>query len=620
MTKSADKRRGLCRAVDARRLGLERLEDRQLLTVNISGNGNTDAASLLAAGGPGNVNAAGFVNVGRGSTNNTSVTYLGGGWVITANHVTIDNNVGPIRFGASNYQVDMSSITQLRNADDSPTDLKVFRLTTDPGLPSILPSLISSATPTGRQIMIGNGLSQGVQRFWTVDKNSPNWIWTQQAAPADPGQEDYAGYDAVSPRVIRWGENHVNQASVALDYGNGTFVHAYSTQFDNLDYTGTAPLPHEAQGTVGDSGGAVFTFSGGQWKLAGIMVVIGVFNSQPASTAVFGTQTYIADMSYYRDSILEITSSVQDRGLFYEGSSRFDAAGTPVAPLPYANDNAIASDKAAYLPGTGAATFANVSSYSRGINGLYVDVAGLRPNIKAADFVFKVGNNNTPSSWAVAPDPLSVVVRPGAGLSGSDRVEITWADGAIRNTWLQVTLAANANTGLAKPDVFFFGNAVGDTGLGNSATQATVNATDELAVRNNSEPLFANISITNIYDFNRDGVVNITDALLSRNFPTSAGNVVRFLNLSNPPAAPEAAPLVAVETQAVLAGLVLPVLPADEDDVPPLRTEPPLVKSVSGEQQAVASVFAQWESDPAGMDSLDQEPNLEELDSLTFDP
>jgi hypothetical protein len=368
---------------------------------------------------------------------------------------------------------------------------------------------------------------------------------------------------------------------------------------------------------VGDSGGAVFTFSGGQWKLAGIMVVIGVFNSQPASTAVFGTQTYIADMSYYRDSILQITSSVQDRGLFYEGSSRFDATGTPVAPLPYANDNAIATDKTAYLPGTGAATFANVSSYSRGINGLYVDVAGLRPNITAADFVFKVGNNNTPSSWAVAPDPLSVVVRPGAGLSGSDRVEIIWADGAIRNTWLQVTLEANANTGLAKPDVFFFGNAVGDTGLGNSATQATVNATDELAVRNNSESLFANIPITNIYDFNRDGVVNTTDALLSRNFPTSAGNVVRFLNLSNPPAAPEAGPLVAVETSAAL---VLPVLRADEDDAPPLRTEPPLFKSVSGEQQAVASVFAQWESDPAGMDSLDQEPNLEELDSLTFDP
>lgn len=584
-----------------------------MLTVNISGNGNTDAASLLAAGGPGNVNAAGFVNVGRGSTNNTSVTYLGAGWVITAAHVTIDNAIGPIRFGASSYQADMSSITQLRNDDGTLTDLKVFRLTTDPGLPSILPSLIGEAAPAGRQILIGNGLNQGIQRFWSVDTNPPNWVWTQQPSPAVPGPADASGFDAVGSRIIRWGENHVEDTGLLLDRGNDIFVHAYSTQFDSLEYTGTAALPHEAQASVGDSGGAVFSFSGGQWKLAGIMVAIGLYNAQPASTAVFGNQTYIADLSYYRDAILDITSSVQDRGLFYEGSTRFDTTGAPQAPLPYANDNAIATDKNAYLPGSGPATFANVTSYPLGINGLYVDVAGSRPNITASDFVFKVGNNNTPSTWAKAPGPLSVIVRAGAGVSGSDRVEITWAAGAIRNTWLQVTLSANVNTGLAEPDVFFFGNAVGDTGLGNSATQATVNTADELGVRNNPAALFTNISITNVFDFNRDGAVNTTDALLARNNPTNLGNALRLLNLSNPPAAPEAAPLIAPATQAVISGLATADPKSLQDQPPRVRFEPLLPKAGLEQQQAAAAiVFAQWQPDllNRGFDGPDSDQDL----------
>src|SRR5271167_4437590 len=68
-------------------LQLEILEQRQMLTVDISGNGNTDAASLAADGGPGNSGQAGFVNVGLSPTGGASVTYLGNGWIITANHV-----------------------------------------------------------------------------------------------------------------------------------------------------------------------------------------------------------------------------------------------------------------------------------------------------------------------------------------------------------------------------------------------------------------------------------------------------------------------------------------------------------------------------------------------------
>jgi hypothetical protein len=242
-------------------------------------------------------------------------------------------------------------------------------------------------------------------------------------------------------------------------------------------------------------------------------------------------------------------SGVVGRHLFYEGSTRYDVTN---AQFPgYSNDNAIATDKTALLPGAGPATFANLSNYIQGINGLMIDlsVGGMHASITAADFVFRVGNNNAPSTWALAPSPLSVSVRPGAGAGGSDRVEIIWDGGVIRNTWLEVTALATANTGLVAPDVFYFGNAVGDSGFGDTATQATVNVNDALGARNNPQSLFNNIPLSNVYDFNRDGQVNTTDQLIARNNPTSMANVVRFLEISSPPAAPEAEPAAAAVPQ-----------------------------------------------------------------------
>jgi hypothetical protein len=239
----------------------------------------------------------------------------------------------------------------------------------------------------------------------------------------------------------------------------------------------------------------------------------------------------------------------------------YNQSGT-ASPLRYdgndlainsADDGAIATDKVAYRPGDGAATFANVSSYSKGINGIMIDIAGPHGTITASDFIFRVGNNNSPSTWATAPAPTAFSVRAGAGLSGSDRVEFVWANGAIQKKWLEVISLAGANTGLAQSatlpagqaDAFFFGNSVGDTGLGDSATFASVDANDEVGVRSHYEQLFKNIPVTNIYDFDRDGAVNATDELIARNNYTTLSTVVRYLNLSNPPAAPQASPALA---------------------------------------------------------------------------
>ena len=138
------------------------------------------------------------------------------------------------------------------------------------------------------------------------------------------------------------------------------------------------------------------------------------------------------------------------------------------------------------LPGV-KATFANYTSYDKGINGLMIDVSGLPGPPTLNDFLFRQGSDNKPygndlnnpdDDWAWVPDPIAIAVRPGAGQYGADRVTLIWEDGVIRNCWLQVTVLATDATGLAENTVFYVGNTVGESG--NSTTDALVNATDEI--------------------------------------------------------------------------------------------------------------------------------------------
>ena len=190
------------------------------------------------------------------------------------------------------------------------------------------------------------------------------------------------------------------------------------------------------------------------------------------------------------------------------------------------DDGVVASDKQALLPG-GTATFANYTSYSRGINGIMVDVAGMQGMPTSDDFEFKVGNSDSPSGWDDAPEPTSITVRPGEGVDGSDRVTLIWPDGVIRKQWLQVTVLPGGNIGLAQPDVFYFGNAVGESG--NSAIDAKVNAFDVLGARDNQRTFFDPAPIDFPFDFDRNKKVNVLDMFIARNNMTHFINAVKLI-------------------------------------------------------------------------------------------
>jgi hypothetical protein len=203
---------------------------------------------------------------------------------------------------------------------------------------------------------------------------------------------------------------------------------------------------------------------------------------------------------------------VTGRFIFYNNSSWDGNSSTANA----SDDDAIAADKAPVFSGS-TANLANYTSYTRGINGIMVDI--LNPAnagaVSASDFSFKAGNDNNPAGWTDAPAPSSITRRAGAGVAGADRYTIIWPDNALQKQWLQVTVLASANTGLGATEVFYFGNAVGESGFGNGGTTAAVNLSDEIGARNNLNP-FGPVPIDNVFDYNRDKKVNLSDEISAR--------------------------------------------------------------------------------------------------------
>ncbi|MDP7287660.1 MAG: hypothetical protein QGH94_06680, partial [Phycisphaerae bacterium] len=263
---------------------------------------------------------------------------------------------------------------------------------------------------------------------------------------------------------------------------------------------------------------------------------------------------------------VESGGEVVGRHLFYNNSS-WDTVS---------DDDAIAADKTALLPGQTASP-ANYSSYSRGINGVMVDVDGLAGTPTAGDFAIEVNQAGAPDTWSPGPAP-TVTVRPGDGDGGSDRIVLTWADGAIVNQWVKVTVLSDANggdLGLASDDEFYFGNAIGDSdGDGDVDDDDYNNLKSQFGLRGAIGTLSS--------DLDGDGRVSLGDFVIVRN--SLGGEVQAPTVLAPAPAAAPGAPLAAptsqeavqtpLNTPAAAPGLVSvdePILPAASA---PTSTEP----------------------------------------------
>ena len=98
-----------------------------------------------------------------------------------------------------------------------------------------------------------------------------------------------------------------------------------------------------------------------------------------------------------------ISGGVEGRYVFYNNSS-FDGNNSSAN----ASDDLAISGKSALLPGL-PATYANYTNYSKGINGLFIDIAdlGSTQQLTASDFGFATGNSNVASGFqSLGIDPV----------------------------------------------------------------------------------------------------------------------------------------------------------------------------------------------------------------------
>ncbi len=379
-----------------------------------------------------------------------------------------------------------------------------------------------------------DGSSEGTADLWTSSTRSFSTNWNAFITP----YQGYLYFLETGNQLRAW-RTEISSPSVelfkVLDTGTGAVSIVGMTQTTDKLYIalrsdglwvsdgspeGTVPVKDQGGNPIGPSFGYEFANSGG----------LLLFSNWDTA---HGEEPWI------------VAPPVVAR-LFYNNSA-FDGK-SPAAGAE--DDGALAIDKIPYFAGAGPATNQNVSTYSRGINGLFVDLAGQHGALSVDDFVFRVGNNNAPESWVDAPAPISITVRAGAGVAGGDRVELIWADGAIKNTWLQVTVRGNDlaggfndNSGLEKSEIFYWGSKVADSGTdtGSGSFETTIAGAAQVFAK-----LGSNKPVSDLHDFNRDGQVSTTDSLIVF---ANLGSIVRLDVPVGGPFAPEAAPSVEIASR-----------------------------------------------------------------------
>jgi hypothetical protein len=369
--------------------------------------------------------------------------YLGDGWVLTARHIA----AGTAVFGAQSFSPVSGQNYVISNPPPSlangvslttQTDLRLFKINGDPGLPSLT---IASESPTdtgvnGSQVMfIGQGRNRNsTESHWNIPNLSPppsNW----SSAEVPAGQGNVHGWKTDTVRTKRWGTNRLeNPASGQFDAnafdeilssttavmplttgdGGGTTRDVISmvTVFNQQGSGGA--LPFESQAVSGDSGGSVFYNRGTEadpdWVLAGIVNATFIYGNQPRIYAVYNNATTFADLSYYnkpyKTSICDVMktcgsySIVGDVNL--DGNVTGDGTGSTSA-----------DDVSAFVVGWGNNNLAGKGDYETWIRG-DLNLDGMTD---VQDFIMLRGALNGPisqsamqSMFGPVPEPSSTIL------------------------------------------------------------------------------------------------------------------------------------------------------------------------------------------------------------------
>ncbi len=225
-----------------------------------------------------------------------------------------------------------------------------------------------------------------------------------------PAAADGAGYSLVRQSVNTWGDDPASwfASTPSLGFLENPPVATDDSYTILVNGSVTISAPGLLSNDTDADPGASLTVVWEQGPSHGAIVLKadGSFVYKPAwnyrGTDSFTYKAGDGQMNSNTATVTITVNPVAGRRIFYN-NSRYDGHTGYLSGDPAANaydDGAIATDKAALQPG-GTATFANYTSFSRGINGIMVDILGLKGMPTAADFQFKVGNDDDPAHWTL---------------------------------------------------------------------------------------------------------------------------------------------------------------------------------------------------------------------------
>ena len=213
-----------------------------------------------------------------------SAVHLGGGYMLTAHHVSL--NQGFVSFdGVTTHQISEGSAVQVISGTDV-TDLKVFQLTSHPGTVGVnlFPENAKGLEGSfGAATHIGWGVGHDPS-----DTSNP-WAW---------------GNAATSEK--RWGVNDFERA-VGLAYSRSGTNYSFEALETALDSDATA---NEAAATLYDSGSGYFLEdSVGEWFLAGTIVTVSTSGSSTFADDGSQDLNYAVRIAEYADEIGALMSA-----------------------------------------------------------------------------------------------------------------------------------------------------------------------------------------------------------------------------------------------------------------------------------------------------------------------
>jgi len=254
---------------------------RALAIVDAASQSNTNAPS---DGSP-------WTSVGR--LNGGGCTYLGAGWVLTANHVFAGG--GSVNLDGTLYPYDGTS-ARLTNSDGTATDFVVMHLGTLPPLPR-MPLMTTAPAVSSTVDMMGFGPIAG-----SLQTNFGSGL---------------IGFTWSSNPFKSWGNNTVSGGLGVVNAGEGN-VTVFPTTFDEFGQTSD-----EAQAAPGDSGGGVFQKSGSTWELVGMLLYTSQpLSGQPLNTSCYGQETFLGNIATYRGQILAwVTNTVPSLSISQAGTN-----------------------------------------------------------------------------------------------------------------------------------------------------------------------------------------------------------------------------------------------------------------------------------------------------------